>query len=119
MTTNSHILIVWDCDAGESARKLSAELSSESSVTAFSFQKQENKIANKGIENAYEAELLRPFTSVTTGPDGEEVRQTIEKDYKKAFADHVSSEATKEYFKHFDELQAVVKRIIEQRRSET
>ena len=113
MTTNSHLLIVWDCDAEKTARNLSEKLTNELNVTAFSFRKRENRITNKGIENAYAAKLLEQFASVTMGPDGKEVRQTIEKDYKKAFADHVSSKATKEYFEHFDELQAVVKKIIQ------
>ena len=58
MTTNSHILIVWDCDAEKTARKLSKELPSGSNVTAFSFGKRENRITDNGIENAYEAELF-------------------------------------------------------------
>ena len=113
MTINSHLLIVWDCDAEKTAHKLSKKLTNESNVTAFSFRKRGNKIAEKGIENAYEAELLEPFVSVTRGPDGEEVRRTIEKDHKTAFANHVSSKATKEYFEHFDEFRSVVKRILD------
>ena len=113
MTTNSHILIVWDCDAEKTARKLSKELPSGSNVTAFSFGKRENRITDNGIENAYKAELLERFANVTRGPGGEVVRHTIEDNNKTAFANHVSSEATKEYFEHFDELQAVVKRILD------
>ena len=113
MKTNSHILIVWDCDAEKTARELSKELTSASNITAFSFRKRENRIADTGIENAYETELLERFTNVTTGPDGELVDRTIGKNNKKAFANHVFSEATEEYFGHFTELQAVVERILD------
>ena len=113
MKTNSHILIVWDCDAEKTARELSKELTSESNITAFSFEKRENRIADTGIENAYETELLERFTNVTTGPGGELVDRTIGKNNKKAFGNHVFSEATEEYFGHFTELQAVVERILD------
>ena len=113
MKTNSHILIVWDCDAEKIARKFSAELTSESNVTAFWFWKRENRIADEGIENAYEDELLKPFANVTKGPEGDVISYTIGKNKKTAFANHVSSKATKEYFEHFDELRSVVKRILD------
>ena len=112
MKTNSHILIVWDCDAEKIARKFSTELPSGSNVTAFWFGKRENRIAEKGIENAYEDELLKSFANVTKGPEGDVIGYTIGENKKTAFANYVFSEATEEYFGHFSELQAVVKRIL-------
>ena len=50
MKTNSHFLLVWDCDA----RKYSERLPDATNVTGFAFEERENRIAPKGIENKYE-----------------------------------------------------------------
>ena len=73
VTANSHFLIVWDCDARSKAKKLAHELSTTAKVTPFAFERRDNKIVSKGIENKYEEEVLRPYSRMSvdlaTGTD--------------------------------------------------
>ena len=61
MNTNSHFLIVWDCDAKQSATKLADDLPKTAKVTAFVFEKREDAIGGKGIEKKYDQDLLTPY----------------------------------------------------------
>ena len=113
MRTNSHYLIVWDCDAESTARKFSKELPDTANVTAFSFSKRENRIAPKGIENQYDGEILKPFAvrSAEYSTD-REISLLFDKGKKTDFAKHIVANGTKEDFRHFDALKSVVSEIL-------
>ena len=110
---NTHFLIVWDCDAKGSARKLSDELTGSSNVTTFSFERRENRIAAKGIENKYEERFLEPYSNIIL--DGETKKETgrcFDGNKKTDFAEHVYSKGTHDYFAHFDDLMMAVQDIL-------
>ena len=64
MHTNSHFLIVWDCDAKATAERLAKELTHSADVTPFALEKRTNSIAHKGIENKFEEKLLAPYSKI-------------------------------------------------------
>ena len=113
MSTNSHFLIVWDCDAEQIAKELKKDLREGGNVTAFSFEKRSNTIAEKGIENKYDEEDLKPFANCTTEvATGELVRYSFDGRKKREFAELIFSKGTKEHFKHFDDLHQAVENIL-------
>ena len=113
MDPNSHFLIVWDCDAKREAKELSKELSDFSKVTAFVFNKRQNQIASGGIENMYDEEVLEGYSTITSeSATGKEVARSISGRKKKEFAEHVFSDGTVEYFKHYHDLNTVVEEIL-------
>ena len=114
MNANSHFLIVWDCDARGKAKQLSDELSGSAKVTVFSFEKRENRIAPKGIENQYDEEILKPFAvrSAEYSTD-KEISLSFDKGKKDKFAKHIFDNGLKEHFRHFDDLKLVVSGILE------
>ncbi len=113
MNASSHFLIVWDCDAEKKAKTLSKELSGSAKVTALSFRKRENQIADAGIENKFEEELLRPYSKISLDGSTREVTGWSFDDAKKTdFAWHVFSKGTVDYFVHFDDLQTIVQEIL-------
>ena len=110
---NTQFLIVWDCDAQSTAKKLSRELPASCSVTAFSFKKRTNPITEKGIENMYSEEILKPFTIRKTDPTThEEIGFTFKNSKKTEFGQHVFSKGTKDYFIHFNDLNSCVEDIL-------
>ena len=111
---NTHFLVVWDCDAKGIAQKLSDELPGSANVTAFSFDKRENAITAKGIENKYNEKLLEPFSNVTTSARTQIVTaRSIDGANKTKFAEHVYSKGTSDYFEHFDDLKTTVQKLLE------
>ena len=105
MNTNSHILIVWDCDAEKTAMKLKENLRDMDNVTAFSFEKRDNTIAEKGIENKYDDFFLKPFAIESTRlGTGEVVSCSFDNGRKSEFAELIFSKGMEEHFKHFDDL---------------
>ena len=63
MNTHTHFVVVWDCDAADKAEALRQELPSAAKVTPFTFaRRQENSITQRGIENIYDEEILKPFS---------------------------------------------------------
>ena len=117
MNASSHFLIVWDCDAKGKAKELSNELLSSAKVTAFSFEKQENRITSKGIENMYDEEILEPYSKIILdGSTREETHRSFDGAKKAVFARHVFSDGTTEYFKHFDDLRISVEEILQKSR---
>ena len=70
VNTNTHFVVVWDCDAAEKASALRGELPSGAKVTPFAFARRENTIARNGIENNYDEDILEPYSTKTTGSDG-------------------------------------------------
>ena len=64
MNTNTHFVVVWDCDAASKAETLRGELPSAAKVTPFAFAKRpDNAIAERGIENNYDEEILEPYST--------------------------------------------------------
>ena len=115
MKTNSHFLIVWDCDAKSTAQKLVDELPETASVTAFAFEERENGIASEGIENKYDEELLKPFAVRTTEYSTDrEISLSFNNRKKTEFAEFISLNGTVEHFQHFGDLKLVVEEILEQ-----
>ena len=113
MSASSHFLIVWDCDAKGKARELANELSGSAIVTAFSFEKRENGLAPKGIENKYDEKFLENYsTIVSEAATGKEIARSMSDSKKSEFARHVFSNGTEEYFKHFDDLRTTVEELL-------
>ena len=71
MNTNTHFVIVWDCDAAGKAEALRQELHGTTKVTPFAFaRRQENTIARSGIENIYDERFLKRFSIKKVDNDG-------------------------------------------------
>ena len=112
METNSHVLFVWDCDARSDANEVCAELGESDNVTTFAFSRRDNELSSKGIENLYDEKYLEKFSSTTKREvTGESWRNMSGKD-KTDFANHVKAEGTRDYFRHYGELEQVVQEIL-------
>ena len=115
MNPSSHFLIVWDCDAADEATKLSNELTVHAKVTPFAFTKRDNRITPKGIENKFDEVHLKDFSNTTSdNATGKEIARSMSGSHKTAFARHVSSHGTAEFFQHFDDLKNAVEEILRQ-----
>ena len=112
MQTNTHFVIVWDCDAAGKAEALRSELPSDSKVTPFAFAKRENAIARNGIENNYCEETLEPYSTTTKGNDGTVLSRGFQSNRKAEFANHVLQYGTSQYFTNFQGLHDIVSRIL-------
>ena len=114
MHTNTHFVIVWDCDAANKAETLRRELPSAAKLTPFAFKKREdNTIAPKGIENNYDESVLEPYSTTTTRSDGTVLGRGFQSNRKTEFANHVLREGTPQNFTHFQDLHNIVSRILE------
>ena len=103
-TSNTHFLIVWDCDAADKYTQLQNELTPTSQVTALSLTARENTIAPKGIENKYEEDLLKGFAPLLRGFDGSE-KYRLE---KQRLTNHIYQKGKIEDFRHFCDLHDAV-----------
>ena len=113
MNTNTHFVIVWDCDAARDAETLRQELSIGAKVTPFAFRRREdNMIARNGIENIYDEEFLEPFSMKKTDNENKLLGRDFMKNRKTEFANHVRQHGTPEYFTHFKDLHEVVAEIL-------
>ena len=113
MNTNTHFVIVWDCDSADKAETLRGELPSAAQVTPFAFAwRQENMIARKGIENNYDEEILKPFSFEKVDYGGKSLGHEFPADRKTKFANHVLREGTPQYFTHFQDLHDIVSGIL-------
>ena len=112
METNSHFLVIWDCDASRNAEELRTEAPESSNVTAFAFSMRENLLSPKGIENLYDEEYLQDFVTTTKRERTGEVFKSIGTKDKADFAKYVLKEGTKDHFKHYSELEGVVQRLL-------
>ena len=108
MHTNTHFVIVWDCDAAGKAEALRSELPSDTKATPFAFARRENTIARNGIENNYDEEILEPYSTTTTGNDGTLLSRGFQNNRKAEFANHVLEHGTSQYFTHFQGLYDIV-----------
>ena len=114
VTTNTHFVVVWDCDAAGKAEALRGELPSGAKVTPFAFKRrQENSITSNGIENNYDEKILEAFSiTKSRSDDGTLLGREFHKDRKTDFADHVLREGTLQYFTHFQDLHDIVSEIL-------
>ena len=113
VTANSHFLIVWDCDAKGKAKVLAEELSTTAGVTAFAFEKRENRIIMRGIENKYEEEVLRPYSNIILDAvTREEKNWSFDGGKKRDFAEYVYQHGTRDHFVHFDDLKMTVAKLL-------
>ena len=113
MNTNTHFVIVWDCDAAKKAVTLRKELPKDAKITPYAFAKRlDNTIADKGIENNYDEEILEPYSTITTGSDGTLVSRGFQSNRKTEFAKHVLLQGTSQYFTHFQDLHDIVSEIL-------
>ena len=113
MNTNTHFVIVWDCDSADKAGTLRRELSKNAKITPFAFAKrQENTLAQKGIENNYDEEILKPYSTQTTSSDGTVLGRGFQNSRKTEFANHVLREGTPQHFTHFQDLHTAVSGIL-------
>ena len=114
VTTNTHFVIVWDCDATAKADALRKELPPNAKVTPYTFPcRQDNAIAPRGIENNYDEAILQPYSTQTTRGDGTLLARGFDGNSKLAFADHVLREGTTHYFTNFQGLRKIVSDILE------
>ena len=109
---NSHFLIVWDCDAKSRATKLANDLPDAAHVTPFAFDRRENGIAPRGIENKYEEDVLTPYANRVLDAKGVELSCSLDNEKKGEFAKHILENATREHFVHFGDLCATVTEIL-------
>ena len=110
----AHFLIVWDCDAESTAKKLAKEIGDSSKVTAFAFDRRSNSLASKGIENKYEENLLLSYSKIVLdGATGKETNRSFDNRKKTAFADYVAEHGTVADFVHFDDLRKTVEGILD------
>ena len=113
MNLNSYFLIVWDCAAEKTAKELKKDLREECKATAFSLEKRNNSIIEKGIENKYDKKVLEPYIKGITGTGTSEIeRYSFDSGKKNEFAEFIFSKGTKEHFEHFDDLHQAVENIL-------
>ena len=113
MNTNTHFVVVWDCDAASKAETLRRELPNGAKITAYAFGKRpENTIAPKGIENNYDESILEPYSTTTTRSDGTLLGRGFQNNRKTEFANHVLQCGTPRYFDNFQDLCDVVSGIL-------
>ena len=112
VNTNTHFVVVWDCDAAGKAKALRCELPCGAKVTPFAFARRENTIARDGIENNYDEDILEPYSTTTTGGNGELLSRGFQSNRKTEFADHILREGTPQYFTNFQDLNDIVSGIL-------
>lgn len=113
VNTNTHFVIVWDCDAADKAAELRNELPADAHVTPFAFKRRrDNKIARNGIENNYDENVLKPFTISKTDSNGKLLSREFNSSRKTDFANHVWRQGSPEYFSHFKDLHAIVSKTL-------
>ena len=112
VNTNTHFVVVWDCDAAGKAETLRGELPSGAKVTPFAFASRENTIARNGIENNYDEDILEPYSTKTTGNGGKLLSRGFQSNRKTEFANHVLREGVPEYFTNFQDLHDIVSGIL-------
>ena len=113
VNTNTHFVVVWDCDAAGKAETLCRELPIAAKVTPFAFAwRQDNTIAKRGIENNYDESILEPYSTKTTSSDGTVLGRGFQGDRKTEFADHVLRKGTPQYFINYRDLHDVVSGIL-------
>ena len=113
MHTNTHFVIVWDCDADGKSETLRGELPRDAKITPYAFEKRaDNSIAQRGIENNYDEDILEPYSIMTRRSDGTLLSRGFDNSRKTEFANHVLQKGTPQYFTNFHDLHAIVSGIL-------
>ena len=113
VNTDTHFVIVWDCDAAGKAEALRQDLTGDAKMTPYAFPKRcDNSIADKGIENNYDEEILEPYATTTTDSDGTLLSRGFQNSRKTEFANHVLQCGTSQYFTNFQGLHDIVSEIL-------
>ncbi len=112
VTTNTHFVVVWDCDAAGKAEALRGELPSGAKVTPFAFARRENTIARNGIENNYDEVFLERFSIENVAYGGKSLGRMFPASNKTEFANHAQEQGTPQYFTHFQDLHDIVSGIL-------
>ena len=113
VNTNTHFVIVWDCDAADEAERLQKEVGNVDNVTPYVFRRRgDNGIVRSGIENNYDERFLEPFSIKKVDSDERVLGWEFPKNRKTKFAEHVWQLGTADYFNHFEGLRAVVSKIL-------
>ena len=109
MNTNTHFVVVWDCDAAGKAEKLRQDLSNSAKVTPFAFaRRQDNAVVRNGIENNYAEDILEPFTIKKVDNNDKLLRREFPPSNKTKFAAHVREKGTSQYFTNYEDLRDIV-----------
>ena len=109
MHTNTHFVIVWDCNAAGKSEALSRELPGDVKITPYAFPRRlDNTIAQKGIENNYDERILEPYSTKTVRHDGTLLGRGFQSSRKAEFANHVLQHGEPRYFANFQSLREVV-----------
>ena len=111
--SNTHFVIVWDCDARKFAETLRSELPKGAKLTPFAFKcRTDNQITRKGIENNYDEDILRRFAIRKLDSKDKLRGYEFDDSLKTKFADHVYEHGTRLYFKHFEGLHTLVLNVL-------
>lgn len=117
MESNSRLLFVWDCDQAKKIGGLEKDIGPTARVALHVLSHRDNTVADGGIENKFEEDLLKPFTEETRAvATGEKLRVVFRKDQKTPFAEHISRHGTEEDFRHFNDLHEIVSRLADEQR---
>jgi energy-coupling factor transporter ATP-binding protein EcfA2 len=105
---NRPVLFVWDCDGDSDARKLAE------SENLFKFvvpKNVDNKLAIKGIENAFAESHLEQHCTKTERANGDVIRK-FDADRKKAFADKIVKSQNLDDFCGLESLKLKIEEIL-------
>ena len=95
------------------AAALREELPNDAKITPYAFKRRsDNTIADRGIENNYDEEVLMPYSIKTTRSDGTLLNRGFDNSRKTEFANHVLQEGTPQYFTNFQGLRDIVSGIL-------
>ena len=114
MNLRTHFIIVWDWDAGCNVERLRERLPEDARVTPYAFRRRaENRFAANGIENNYDDDFLESFVTSRTGNVEDSKRFRFTSTNKSKFADYVQEHGAAGNFTRFEELERLVKEILE------
>ena len=117
MRPDAQLLFVWDCDQADKIERLAQDIGPDTRVSTHVLSHRDNEIAERGIENKFEADVIRPYAEETRDAASHEtLRVSFRKDRKTAFAEHIAQHGTKEDFRHFQDLHDAVLEILEKER---
>lgn len=109
MNTDTHFVVVWDCDAADKAEKLRQDLPNSAKVTPFAFaRRQDNEIVHNGIENNYAEDILEPFTIKKVDNNDKLLGREFPPSNKTKFAAYVRKNGMPQDFVNYEDLRDIV-----------